>query len=245
MTKKKMKNQIKSILQSLLLASFFIISCQKIFFNENESTRELFLKDFHALKISGIYNIVLIQDSANHLVITGKNDINSVSAVIIDDTLIIGNNKKISFNPGKNTLALHFSSLEYMVSYDPLNVSNTDTIKADNFLYEAIGEIAEVRLTVDCKYFNVVNSANTLGYFYFNGKADNCTFFNRYGCSIFADSLLCKNAEIVTESVGDVYINASESIRASIWGPGNIYYYGTPVIEIAEKRGDGKLIGLN
>ena len=240
-----MKNRNKNILKYLLLASFFIISCQNIFFNEDESTRELFLKNFHAVKISGIYNLVLIQDSANKLVITGKNNINSIGAFIIDDTLIIGNDKKITFNSEKNTLALHFSNLRYMVTYDPVNVSNTDTIKADNFLYEAIGEIAEVRLTVDCNYFNVVNSANTLGYFYFNGEADNCTFFNRYGCSIFAGNFLCKNAEIVTESVGDVYINASESIKASIWGPGNIYYYGTPVIEIADKRGDGRLIRLN
>jgi len=235
---------MKSILIYLVLASFFIISCQKIFFNEDESTRELFFEDFHAVKISGIYNIVLIQDSANRLVITGKNDINSIDAVINDDTLIIDDHKKMSFNPDKNTLALHFSNLEYMVSYDPVNVSNTDTIKADQFLYAAIGEIAEVRLVVDCNYFLVVNSANTLGYFYFNGKANNCTFFNRYGCSIFADSLSCKNAEIVNESVGDVYINASENIKAFIWGPGNIYYYGTPVIEIAEKRGDGKIIRL-
>ena len=236
---------MKSILIYLVFASFFIISCQKIFFNEDESTRELFFEDFHAVKISGIYNIVLIQDSANRLVITGKNDINSIDAVINDDTLIIDDHKKMSFNPGKNTLALHFSNLEYMVSYDPVNVSNTDTIKADQFLYAAIGEIAEVRLVVDCNYFLVVNSANTLGYFYFNGKANNCTFFNRYGCSIFADSLSCKNAEIVNESVGDVYINASENIKAFIWGPGNIYYYGTPVIEIAEKRGDGKIIRLD
>jgi hypothetical protein len=236
---------MKSFLIYLVLASFFIISCQKIFFNEDESTRELFFEDFHAVKISGIYNIVLIQDSANRLVITGKNDINSIDAVINDDTLIIEDHKKMSFNPSKNTLALHFSDLEYMVSYDPVNVSNTDTIKADQFLYAAIGEIAEVRLVVDCNYFLVVNSANTLGYFYFNGKANNCTFFNRYGCSIFADSLSCKNAEIVNESVGDVYINASENIKAFIWGPGNIYYYGTPVIEIAEKRGDGKIIRLD
>ena len=236
---------MKSILIYLVFASFFIISCQKIFFNEDESTRELFFEDFHAVKISGIYNIVLIQDSANRLVITGKNDINSIDAVINDDTLIIDDHKKMSFNPDKNTLALHFSNLEYMVSYDPVNVSNTDTIKADQFLYDAIGEIAEVRLVVDCNYFLVVNSANTLGYFYFNGKANNCTFFNRYGCSIFADSLSCKNAEIVNESVGDVYINASENIKAFIWGPGNIYYYGTPVIEIAEKRGDGKIIRLD
>lgn len=237
-----MTNRMKRILIYLVLVTFITASCQKILFNEEESTRVIRLEDFHAVKFSGIYNIVLIQDSTNRLVITGKKDINSIDAIIKNDTLIIDDHKKMSFNPNKNTLALHFKNLEYIVTYDPVNVSNTDTLKADNLLYEAIGEIAEVRLTVDCNYFSVVNSANTLGYIYLNGIANYCSFFNRYGSSIFADRLLCRYADITNESIGDVHINASETIKAYIWGPGNIYYYGLPVIEIAEKRGDGRLI---
>jgi len=236
---------MKSLIIYLFLTSLLIISCQKILFNEDENTRELLLKDFHAVKISGIYNIVLIQDSANRLVITGKNDINSIDAVINDDTLIIDDHKKMSLNTNKNTLNLHFSNLKYMATYDPVNISNTDTIKAGMFYYDAIGEIAEVRLVVDCSYLYVVNFPNTLGYFYFNGKTNGCTFINSYGCSIFADSLSCKNAVIDNASAGDVYVNASENIRAFIRGPGNIYYYGTPDIEIAEKRGDGRIIRID
>lgn len=236
---------MKSLVTYLVLASFLIISCQKILFNDDERSREIILKDFHAVKFSGIYNIVLIQDSTNRLVITGKNDINSIDAVLNGDTLIIDNHKKISFNPEKNTLALHFSNLEYMVTYDPVNISNTDTLKADQFIYSAIGEIAEVRLVVDCNFLLVVNNINTLGYFYLNGKADNCWLYNYYGSSMFAGSLSCKKAEIINESVGDVFINASEYLKASIRGKGNIFYYGTPVIEIAEKRNTGNLIRVN
>jgi hypothetical protein len=235
---------MKKNLIYFVLTSFFVLSCQKILFNEDNSTRELFLKDFNAVKFSGIYNIILIQDSTNRLFISGKNDIYSIDAIVKDDTLIINDHKKLSFNPSKNTLVLHFTNLNYMVTYDPVNVTNEDTIKADQFLYDAIGEIAEVRLAIDCNNIVVANSANTLGYLYFKGKTNNCTFFNRYGSSIFADSLTSKNAEIINESVGDVYINASEHIKAYIWGNGNIYYYGTPVIEIAEKRGNGKVIRL-
>lgn len=236
---------MKSIIIYLVLTSLLTISCRKIFFNDEENTRELPLKDFHALKISGIYNIVLIQDSANRLIITGKNDINSIDAFINSDTLIIDDHKNMSLNLNRNTLTLHFSSLKYMATYDPVNVSNTDTIKADMFYYDAIGEIAEARLIVDCNYLYVVNYANTLGYFHFNGKTNGCTFINSYGCSIFADSLSCKNAVIDNASAGDVYTNASEHLRAIIRGPGNIYYHGTPVIEIVKIRGNGKVIRLD
>jgi hypothetical protein len=235
---------MKSFLIFLVLISFLSISCQEILFNEDKGTRELFLENFHAVEFTGIYNIVLIQDSLNRLAITGSRDINSIDAVINNDTLIINDHKHMSFNPNKNTLVLHFSNLKYMVTNDPVNVSNVDTIKADELIYAAVGEISEVKMLVDCNHFYVVNSANTLGFFHLKGKAEHCTFVNRYGCSIFADSLFCKSAEIINESVGVVRVSASEQIKAYIWGKGNIYYHGNPIIEIAEKKGEGKVIRL-
>jgi hypothetical protein len=236
---------MKSFYIYLILVSVLIISCQKILFNEDESTREIKLEDFHAVKISGIYNFVLIQDSTDRLVIRGKNDINSIDAIIKNDTLIIDDHKNISFNPNKNALTLHFSNLAYIDSSDPINLSNTDTIQADQFSLVAGGEIAEVRLVFKCNHFYAVNNSNTLGYFHFIGKTETCWIWNRYGSSMYADSLHCKNAAIYNESVGVVNINASDNIDAFIRGPGNIGYYGTPVINIVEKRGTGKIIRLD
>jgi hypothetical protein len=235
---------MKRILIYLVLTQLLTASCQKILFNEEESTKEIPLENFHAVKFYGIYNIILVQDSINRLVIIGKKDVNSIKAIIRNDILIIDDQKKMSFNPNKNTLVLHFKNLQFMTTYDPVNISNTNTLKANEFLYEALGEITEGRLTVECNSFTFVNSANTLGYLYLNGIANYCTIFNRYGSAVFADDLLCWNAEIINESIGDVHINASETIKAYILGPGNICYYGTPVIEIAEKKGKGRLIRL-
>lgn len=239
-----MIRNMKANLIFVVLLAFLTASCQKIIFNTEESTKEINFVDFHAVKFSGIYNIVLIQDSTNRLVITGKNDINSIDAIVKYDTLIIDNHSKISFNPYRNTLALHVKNLNFMQTNDPVNLSNTGTLVADNFFLVAIGEIAEVRLKVECKSLTVVNSANTLGYFNIKGTTDYCSFFNRYGAAVFADSLYCRDAEITNESIGDVHINASRSIRAYIRGPGNIYYYGAPVIDVAEKRGSGSLIRI-
>jgi hypothetical protein len=236
---------MKKHLIYLVLISFFFFSCNEILFHDKEKTRTIYLEDFHAAKISGIYNIVLIQDSANRLDITGVNDINSIDAVIRADTLIIDNHKKMSFNPNKNSLALHFSNLKYIVNYDPVNITNSDTIKAGQFIYEAFGEIVEARLTFDCDNLYFISYPYALGFFHLRGKANSCLLWNNYGSTLFADSLYCKDAEVINRSVGDVYVNASDNLRASIHGPGNIYYHGTPVIEMAEKTGGGRIIKLN
>jgi len=236
---------MKSFFIYLIITIILIVSCQKILFNEDESTREIKLEDFHAVRIKGIYKFVLIQDSTNRLIITGKNDINSIDALINNDTLIINDHKNLSFNPNKNTLTLHFSNLKFIDSSDPIELSNTDTIQADQFSLVAGGEIEEIRLVFKCKNFFAVNNSNTLGYLHFSGKAETCWIWNRYGSVIYADSLNCRDAAIYNESVGDVNINALDNLDAYIRGPGNIGYYGNPVITIREKKGTGKIIRLD
>ncbi len=220
-------------------------SCQKIFFNDEEGTRVIQLDDFVAADISGIFDIVLIQDSTNKLVITGKKDITSITAVVKNNTLVIDDHKKMTVNPDKNTLTIHFTNIEHLVSNDPVFISNTDTIKADKFIYEGIGEIAEARLVVDCNYFLIVNSANTLGYSFISGYAKAAVLFNRYGSSIFAGELFCSDVEAINGSVGDIYLSASDNVTASIKGPGNIYYHGKPAVKIVEQTGSGKIIPLD
>jgi hypothetical protein len=235
---------MKRYLIYLVLTSLTLISCQKILFNDDETTRILSLEKFNAAEISGIFNIVLIQDSTNKLVIKGNNDINSIKANIKDGILVIDDPGKMSFNSDKNTIELHFSKLEYLTAFNPVNVSNEDTIRGDLFVFNAVVEVAEVNLVVDCNVF-VVSSANTIGSFRLSGKADYCALYCRFGCNFFARDLSCRIAEVFNESIGDVHVTAFENLRAYIRGPGNIYYYGTPVIEIIEKRGEGKIIHLN
>jgi len=234
---------MKKLFAYILLLILFT-SCQKILFNDDEGTIVIQLEDFHAAEISGIYDIVLVQDSTNKLVITGKKDINSITAFVKNDTLIIDDHKRMSVNPDKNRLTIHFTDIEHLVTNDPVFITNTDTIRTDKFIYAGIGEIAEASLVVDCNYFLIVNSANTLGYSYISGLANTAVLFNRYGSTIFAENLKCRDVEAINGSVGDIYLSASDNISASIKGPGNIYYRGKPVIKITEQTGSGKIIPL-
>jgi hypothetical protein len=233
------------IISMLIILISLSSSCREIFFNDGESMHEISPAGFHTLNISGIFNIILVQDSTYHLIIKGKNDINSVKVFAISDTLFIADKRRMTLNPEKNTIEIHFTRLERIVTRDPVNVTNRGTIKCEEFFLDALGEISNYRLNIDCRYLQLVNSANTLGDFYLKGKASDCYFFNRYGSRIFADSLQSLTTTVINESVGDVRINASENINAFIHGPGDILYHGTPSVDLAEKKGTGNVIRIS
>jgi hypothetical protein len=235
---------MKILIYIIAVVLLLNISCQRILFNDPEEIREINLNQFHSVIFSGIYNILLVQDTISRLTMKGRNHIGSINVVIKNDTLFIDDNKKLSFNTNRNNLELHFRNLNFMRAYDPVNISNMDTIMTDRLSIETIGEIAEVKMTIKCNSLDVATSSNTLGYQHYYGKADFCYFFTRYGSSFLADSLKCRSAIIYNESVGDVRVNVSDYLKVFIWGNGNVLYRGSPSLEIGSQRGTGKIINI-
>ena len=236
----------------LFLGTFTMLmifnNCEGIF-NKDERdiiSEEMMLNSFKHINIYGIYNVVLKQDTIHKLIIEGVEDfIADIEARVENDTLIIRDIHKNLFRiEERPTLYLHFTDIKYLWTINPVNVTNEDTLKLDWFYYYPIGEIGEAYLTVQCNFFGMDNSANTLGRFFIRGTAQTARFYNRYGSSIYADSLKSQVVQVYNESVGDVYVYADELLRVFIWGPGNIYYSGEPVVQIIEKRSSGMVLKL-
>ncbi len=223
-------------------------SCSGIFRNDDLEIirKELSLNEYRYISIYGIYNLILIQDTIHKLTMEGTADvIDDIEAQVVADTLVIRDTHKNLFRiEEKPTLYLHFSDLARLVTHNPVQVNNEDTLKLDRFYFYPLGEIGEASLTVESNFFGLDNSANTLGRFYVRGRTHAVKFFNRYGSSIYADSLVSQIVQVFNESAGDVYVNAGELLEVYIWGPGNIYYSGNPVIEIVERKDSGQVLKM-
>jgi hypothetical protein len=225
-----------------IISLVILNSCQELLFNDEIVIRDIPLEYFHAVEFSGNYDIVFIQDGSNRMVISGKNYVNALTADVIDDTLIVDDNKGLMLNTGRNKIELHFTDLNYICTNSSVNFSAADTLKTDNLLFLISGEINEGEVIIDCNNLIVLNTASSLGHMTFSGRSENCSFCIRYGASVYADSLYCKNAEVTSVTIGNVFINASEYLNVSIMSSGNIHYYGNPAITVTEKRGSGNLI---
>ncbi len=238
---------MKKILKYLLMIPvilIMIVSCQEILFNDDPESREIMLENFSKIKVNGIFNITLIQDSLNKLVISGKHRISDIEADVNNDTLKI-DQKSFSIEPERNSLELHFTTLQYLKTQHPVKLTVKDTIKADFFCYMAIGEIEEVYITIDCNYLIIFGGHNTLGNLFISGKCGYADLSARYGASLDAEGLICKRTEIYNSSAGDIRVNAAEEIKAYIVGTGNIYYRGKPAINLVENTGSGRMIQVH
>jgi predicted nucleic acid-binding protein len=201
--------------------------------------------DFSAIRIKGIYDIVLVQDTVNIIIISGNEHINSISAEVINDTLNITDHKNISLRPGRNNLEIHFKKLEYLITLNAVHVTNSDTLRSEHFYYDALGEISETDLMVNCNFLYLCTSANTLGNIKLRGKAGCLSIFNRYGSSVIASDLQCRDVYVTNQSIGNDYVNASDFLQVYLRGKGNIFYSGNPVTDVVERTGSGNLVRVN
>jgi hypothetical protein len=223
---------------------FFFSSCGKIL-SEDEIIVKPDLENFSVARIEGIYNIVLVQDTINMVILSGNEHLNSISAMVINDTLNIRDHRNICLKPGRNDLEIHFRNLKYLITMDAVYVANTDTLRAETFYYDALGEISETDLLINCNYLYLCTSANTLGNIKLRGKAEYLSVFNRYGSSVIASDLQCREVYVTSQSIGNDYVNARDFLQVYLRGQGNIFYCGRPVTDIAERTGSGNLIRIN
>lgn len=236
---------------SVIIILFLIYSCEKessnCFFKKGNITKkEMLLDDFCSIEVHDIFNLILIQDTIHKVVLEGgENLLPHVETSIKDDTLTIKHSIRCIWlrDYEKINIYVYFSRLDRIVTYAPVKIITSDTLRCNNLEYFAIGEIGEADMILNCNYFRFDDSYSTLGQFKFKGKSDKSRFYVNYGSSLFADSLISKEADIYFKTIGDIRVHVTEHLRAWIWGPGNVYYSGNPgKVEIMEKRSTGSLI---
>jgi hypothetical protein len=232
---------------SIVIPFFLIlISCED---NSSRCKKEILLEDFKNIRIEDIFDILLVQDTLNKIILEGsENLLPHVKTVVQKDTLLIENSLRCNWlrDYEKVTLSVHFRELKHIVTLAPVNIISHDTLKVDTLRYFAIGEIGEADLILDCRYFRFDDSHSTLGLFKFRGKAGKSRFYVNYGSSLDAMDLVSAQSDIYQETIGDIYVNVTEHLRVWIWGPGNVYYSGNPpLVEIMENRSSGKITRID
>jgi hypothetical protein len=244
----------KSNLGIIIILFLLLYSCEKntsrCFTGAgNETEEERILGRFSYIYVNDIFDLVLVQDSVNKVILKGgENLLPNVSTEVYNDTLIIENSTICNWlrDYEKIEITVHFIDLRHLITFAPVRITSSDTLMCEYFKYYAIGEIGEADLILNCGYFRFDDSYNTLGQFRFSGKTEMSRFFINYGSSLYAGNLISENTDIYFQTIGDMYIHVTGQLRIWIWGPGNVYYSGNPdTVEVMERKSTGRIIKLD
>jgi hypothetical protein len=203
------------------------------------------ISSFDRLVLNDDINVILTQDSVNALKIEAPENIQpNIATVMSGNILSISNNTECRWlrNPGeKINVYLSFKNLEGIDYRGSGNITNKDTLRLDALQIESRTGAGNIELTVNNRYtgsYIYLENAEVI----LHGKSQSCyTYTNARGKIDFSD-FVAKKMVIEYGSLADTYINVTDSLDATIYYKGNLFYKNSPVVTRADYYSSGRLI---
>lgn len=239
----------------ILIIGLFVLSCQKTFDCISgvgeKVTNKYEISDFDTLIINDNFEITLIQDTINELIVTAyKKYSDAVTYKISENCLLLDNTYNCKFTkPEKSKISinLHVKELSLIRINAPSNIHSDNTLINDNEIGVIVNpKFFEANLNVNCRVFYFWNTHLNGGKMYLHGNSEYLKLWNTSLFSVDASGLNTDNAYIENNSKSDIYLNARKFLKCKITGSGNVYYQGNPsTIIVEDTASSGKLIKLN
>jgi len=217
-----------------LVVPFALASCDTwTLFNTGDTvTREVHIEgNISAIDINSIFDIILVQDTINKALITcGENLQPDINITEREGVLYLTSNLKYIWSRSyeKVKLELHLTSVPRLDVRQPSYIATRDTFKTDEFFLIDWGHFTELDATLDTRNCAIDVSSNDYGKYTVRGKSISATL-NCLGSSfIYANDLKVQFCTVKQESIGDIYVNVSNTLTVTIENTGRVFYYGNP-----------------
>lgn len=251
-----MKTKSLIILALAFIACFS--SCKKAPLSVGKTvtqTREL--PYFHEVSLNDDISLSLVRSDTCYIEITaGENIIDNITTNVNGSTLTIRNTNTLDFIRTfdyeihatlyyKNISDFIYASTGDVDSRNQYNI-NDDAYRI--YRFEIAGGSGNVNLIVnDCNYFYLVYQHGTADV---NLRGSNNRFlrvFKRSYGNFNARNFKAQKVDIMSNSTGDCYIWATDTINAEIINLGDIYYKGNPSAISCDygENARGRLLPLN
>lgn len=234
-----------------ILLLIFVWSCDDTLFNAGDIIKKnIEISEFDCIYVEDIFEIFLLQDTICKIKVEGGNNLLPNLDFILDSekNLTITNNNSARWSRDYDKIQLYISidTLQKFELRAPCKVSCLDTLFSPYIYFISIADYAEMDILLNSHYCYVVNSGTSGGSFTIRGNTDTFKFWARASYKINAQDYKANHVIVKSESIGDCYIYAKESIQAEILRDGTVFYKGTPeTIEYVNDRAKERLIKLD
>lgn len=230
-----MKNN--NILFALLL--FCLTACSS--FNPFEDEGDYVEKKVEITGITAIENlntfhIQLIQDDHEYIIFKGgENLVSKVKQIATNEHLKIDhsyNNKARNFD--LIIAEIHVKNLTKLKCSAPAKISNENQLHGEHLDIIIISESELVEMDLDLNYKSLKfhSYGNATGGYEFSGTCNNTHYILNGVINIKASNLENNTTHLVQNGIGEAHVWVKDFLKTTIYSSGNIYYKGTPEIEI-------------
>jgi len=229
--------------------SVILLSCESetCFYGAGkDSQRILDSSAFKKIHVYGILDIELVQDSCYYVEgFGGKNILEHLDISVRNDTLVIYNNNSCFWLREyiRPKISIHYADISALDMHETCYVFSTDSI-TDNFRITSQCMLAEINLVFNNSDIFFYVHHFTGGKYTFRGKTENLYIDGYYSSIVDASELVSKVATIKNHSIADFSVWTTDVLNVELYNTGNIFYKGTPVINIDTLVSSGKLLPL-
>lgn len=228
----------KTLLISLLL--FFFCSCSKLNLFEKEGKYNEIryeLASVTQIKNLNTFNIEIIQDDEEYLLLKGgENVLKEASVSFSDQTVILDHQyQNWTRNYELITAEIHIKNLQTITVDSPAKISNLGTITGDNLYIDITteAELIEMKLNLAYASMKFHSHGSVSGGYEFTGICPVTAYTLNGIINIKASNLQSQKVTLAQNGIGEAHIWAEEKLQVTVYNIGDIYYKGNPEIEIS------------
>lgn len=241
---------MKKLFSTLFVALFCITATQaqwwqgtkKIDGNGNMVSKTRTVPSYEAVSLTGSMDVILVKGREGSLKIEAEENLQQhIETEVSGGRLKISVEKGYSLNPSRNkgiTITVPFTDIEEVSLTGSGDIRSNDLVKSSNFSINITGS-GNVKLPVETR--NASASITGSGDIDLSGKAEDFDCKVTGSGDISAFDFRCKNVSAMVTGSGDIQVYASESLKASTPGSGDIEYRGNPKKEDFRTMGSGSI----
>lgn len=241
---------MKKIISTLILGLLCVTASQaqwwqgtkKVDGNGKMVTDTRTVSDYDAVALTGSMDVILMKGREGNLKVEAEENLQQHIVTKVEGGMLkISVEKGYNLNPSRNhdiVITVPFVDIEGVSLTGSGDIRSSDLVKAENFKINITGS-GDVKLPLEAKN----TSANITG----SGDIDLSGSSVDFDCKvtgsgdISAFDFKCQNVSAMVTGSGDIQVHASESLKASTPGSGDIEYRGNPKKEDFRTMGSGSI----
>ncbi len=184
--------------------------------------------------------VILTPDSNEVSITSNEGVIKYFDIEVIGSDVIITQNKPIRGNT-ECTIEIGVANLEYIENDALIEIRSKQALKGNSLNMVSRG-VGNVYMSLD--YDAVKVKSDGVGSLRYDGRADSLEIDSNGVGNIAASDLVSRNAVVMSDGVGNIEVNATDTLSIDLRGIGNIKYWGDPKTTI-NRDGIGRVQSMS